>query len=101
MEKKIFAIMALTLFVAAGCSSEPPQPGRGFGDSNAQNLSIQVLDPKPDLAGKEVPDLNGRRDALAMERYQTGKTITPVAMRTTSGVISGGGAGGTTGAAGQ
>jgi hypothetical protein len=89
MEKKIFAIGALTMLMAAGCSSAPVRPGPGFGDANAQNLAIQVVNPKPDLTGKEIPDYAGRRDALAIERYETGKIHKPVALRTTSGVISG------------
>lgn len=90
MEKKTFAIAALTLFVAAGCSSDPLQSGPGFGNSIAQNRALEVIDPKPDLTGKEIPDLSGRRDALAIERYETGKTIKPEALRTTTS----GGAGG-------
>lgn len=94
MDKRIFTIGVLTLFITAGCSSSPyavPQPpGPGFGDSQAQNLNLQILDPKPDLAGKEVPALDGRRDALAMDRYQTGKTIKPIALKTST--IGAGGA---------
>jgi len=92
MEKKTFAIAALTLFVAAGCSDVRPEPGPGFGDATAHNMALEIVDPKPDLTGKEIPDLSGRRDALAIDRYETGKTLKPLALRTTTGVISGGGA---------
>jgi hypothetical protein len=59
--------------------------GPGYGNAAAQNAAVQGVDPQPAYADAGAPDLNGRRAALAIERYESGKTIRPIRLGTTSG----------------
>jgi hypothetical protein len=46
-------------------------------------MSVQVIDPAPNLEGKEIPDMAGTRANGAMERYNTGTVIEPESIETT------------------
>jgi hypothetical protein len=79
--------------LAIGCADVPEPSGPGFGNAVTHNAEVQIIDPEPALAGRETPDLDGRRGALAIQRYKTGKTIEPERQRM-SGAAGGGGGGG-------
>ncbi len=70
------------LFAVAACQHLEPL-GRDFGNAYNHNLSVQVIDPAPNLEGKEIPDLEGVRAAGAIERYNTGAEIEPESIETT------------------
>jgi hypothetical protein len=44
-----------------------------------------VIDPAPNLEGKENPDMAGTRASQAIKRYDTGTVIQPEQIDTTSG----------------
>jgi hypothetical protein len=74
------------LFAVAACAQyQNTEPlGRDYGDAVNHNLSVHVIDPAPDLEGKEIPDMNGTRAAGALERYNTGTELEPESIDTTS-----------------
>jgi hypothetical protein len=78
--------------LAIGCADVPEPSGPGFGNAFRHNAEVQVIDPEPALAGRETPDLNGKRAALAIQRYEAGKTLEPERQR--MGGVGGGGGGG-------
>jgi hypothetical protein len=73
------------LFAVAACQHLEPL-GRDYGNAVTHNMSVQVIDPAPNLEGKEIPDMEGTRAAGAMERYDTGTVIAPETIETTSAV---------------
>ena len=74
------------LFAVAACAQwQNKEPlGRDYGDAMSHNLSVQVIDPAPDLEGKEIPDMAGTRASGAIDRYDTGTVIEPESIDTTS-----------------
>ena len=74
------------LFAVAACAQyQNKEPmGRDYGDAVHHNLSVHVIDPAPNLEGKEIPDMNGNRAAGALQRYKTGTEIEPETIDTTS-----------------
>ena len=73
------------LFAAAACAQyENDTPlGRDYGNAVTHNMSVQVIDPAPNLEGKEIPNMEGTRAAGAIERYDTGTVIEPETIETT------------------
>ena len=73
------------LFAVAACAQWQNKEtlGRDYGNSVHHNMSVQVIDPAPNLEGKEIPDMDGTRAAGAMERYNTGTVIEPEDIETT------------------
>jgi hypothetical protein len=74
------------LFAVAACAQyqNKESMGRDYGDAVHHNLSVHVIDPAPNLKGKETPDMNGNRAAGALERYKTGTELEPESIDTTS-----------------
>ncbi len=74
------------LFAVAACAQyQNKEPmGRDYGDAVHHNLSVHVIDPAPNLEGKEIPDMNGNRAAGALQRYKTGTELEPESIDTTS-----------------
>ena len=74
------------LFAVAACAQwqNKESLGRDYGNAVTHNMSVQVIDPAPNLEGKEIPDLDGVRANGAMERYNTGTVIEPETIETTS-----------------
>ena len=74
------------LFAVAACAQyQNKEPmGRDYGDAVHHNLSVHVIDPAPNLEGKEIPDMNGNRAAGALQRYKTGTELEPETIDTTS-----------------
>ncbi len=70
------------LFAVAACQHLEPL-GRDYGNAVTHNLSVHVIDPAPNLEGKEIPDMEGTRAAGAMERYDAGTEIEPESIETT------------------
>jgi hypothetical protein len=73
------------LFAVAACQHLEPI-GRDYGNAVTHNMSMQVIDPAPNLEGKEIPDMEGTRAAGAIERYNTGTVIEPETIETTSAI---------------
>ena len=75
------------LFAVTACAQwQNKEPlGRDYGNAVTHNMSVQVIDPAPNLEGKEIPDMAGTRANGAMERYNTGTVIAPETIDTTSG----------------
>jgi hypothetical protein len=57
-------------------------PFVGYGNSVHQNSAVMIIDPQPATAANVDLDLDGRKDALAIERYRVGQVIPPVELRT-------------------
>ena len=74
------------LFAVAACAQyQNKEPmGRDYGDAVHHNLSVHVIDPAPNLEGKEIPDMNGNRASGALQRYKTGTELEPESIDTTS-----------------
>jgi hypothetical protein len=73
------------LFAVAACQHLKPL-GRDYGNAVNHNLSVHVINPAPNLEGKEIPDMEGTRAASAMERYDTGTVFAPETIETTSAI---------------
>ena len=75
------------LFAVAACAQWQNKEtlGRDYGNSVNHNMSVHVIDPAPNLEGKEIPDMEGTRASGAMERYNAGTVIAPETIDTTSG----------------
>jgi hypothetical protein len=75
------------LFAVAACAQWQNKDtlGREYGDATTHNISVQVIDPAPNLEGKEIPDMAGTRASGAVNRYDTGTEIEPESIETTAG----------------
>ncbi len=78
---KTLFVLGLPLIVAACNHTTPLRPD--FGNSVYHNMSMHIINPAPDYAGREVPDMAGTRAASALKRYDTGTVIEPVSIETT------------------
>lgn len=58
----------------------------GYGDAVRQNNAVMIVDPQPVSAANVDLDFDGRKDAIAIERYRTGTVIPPEELET-SGVL--------------
>lgn len=87
MKQMIKLLPFALLFAAAACSqySNKEPLGRDYGNAVNHNMSVQVIDPAPNLEGKEIPDMAGPRASGAIKRYDTGTVIQPEQLDTTSG----------------
>lgn len=85
MRQTMKALPVVLLFAVAACAQyQNDQPlGRDFGNAVTHNMSVQVIDPAPNLEGKEIPNMEGTRAAGAIERYDTGTVIEPETIETT------------------
>ena len=54
----------------------------GYGDSVRQNNAVMIIDPQPASAANVDLDFDGRKDAIAIERYRTGQVIPPDELKT-------------------
>ena len=70
------------LFAVAACQHLAPL-GRDYSNAVNHNLSVQVIDPAPNLEGKGIPDMEGTRASGAVDRYDTGTVIKPESIETT------------------
>ena len=70
----------------AACDHSVYQDSReqfvGYGDSVRQNSAVMIIDPQPASAGNVDLDFDGRKDAIAIERYRTGTVIPPEELST-------------------
>jgi len=70
----------------AACDPSVYQDSRtqfvGYGDAVRQNNAIMIIDPQPASAANVDLDFDGRKDAIAIERYRTGQVIPPEDMAT-------------------
>ena len=86
MRQTIKVLPFALLFAVAACAQYQHEEsmGRDYGDAVHHNLSVHVIDPAPNLEGKEVPDMEGNRAAGALQRYKTGTELEPESIDTTS-----------------
>jgi type IV pilus biogenesis protein CpaD/CtpE len=89
---KIFRVATLTVVMAgaalAGCSDiyydRRETIASGAADAVASNLAVQTVDPwPPNVANQNIP-MDGARAALAIDRYRTGRVISPSGAGTSS-----------------
>ena len=81
---KTLLVLGLPLILAA-CDVDytNKSPLRAtYGNATYHNLSMQIIDPAPNLEGREVPDMNAIRAADAIDRYETGTVFEPEAIET-------------------
>ena len=78
MKTVLTASSIALLFFVAGCQHTQPL-GRDFGNSVHHNMSMHIIDPAPSFEGREVPDMDAERAAVAIENYTTGNVIEPEA----------------------
>lgn len=77
------AIAALSLAACApSVYQDSTTPTVGYGNAVRQNAAVMIIDPQPVSAANVDLDLDGRRAAIAIERYRTGTVIPPREMRT-------------------
>lgn len=57
-------------------------PIPGYGNAVKQNAAVMIIDPQPASAANVNIDFDGRKDAIAIERYRTGTVIPPEELRT-------------------
>ncbi len=74
MKTALTASSIALLFFVAGCQHTQPL-GRDFGNSVHHNMSMHIIDPAPSFEGREIPDMEGERAAIAKEAYDTGAVI--------------------------
>lgn len=87
--RQLMKLLPLALLFALGACAQyqNKEPlGRDYGNAVTHNMSVQVINPAPDLEGKEVPDMAGTRASGAINRYDTGTVIKPQRIDTTSGL---------------
>ncbi len=87
MKLSTMLLPVILSWALAGCQDRQPL-GRDFGNAVRHNMSVHIINPAPDYAGRKSPGLDGIRAADVLERYQKGRVIKPKAVSTTS---SGGG----------
>ena len=84
--KQTMKLLPLALLFAVGACAQysNTEPlGRDYGNAVNHNMSVQVIDPAPNLEGKEIPDMAGTRASGAIKRYDTGTVIQPEQIDTT------------------
>ncbi len=64
---------ALLWPILAGCANTTFD--EAFGNAVEQNKAAHIVNPEP--AAVDVPDLEGARAALAVQRYKRGQVIRP------------------------
>jgi hypothetical protein len=77
-------IAAATMLAACAPSvyQDSTSPIPGYGNAVKQNSAVMIIDPQPASAANVDIDFDGRRGAIAIERYRTGKVIPPEELRT-------------------
>ena len=92
------ALVGATLGLSA-CVQSRLSIAEDYGQAIRQDLVAQVADPDAHYKGVPAPGTNGRRGALAQDRYNRNAVIQP-ASTSTSNTATGGGGGGGGGSAG-
>lgn len=83
--KQTMKLLPFALLIAVAACTQNKEPlGRDYGNAVNHNMSVQVIDPAPNLEGKEIPDMAGTRASGAIERYDTGTVIQPEQLETTT-----------------
>ncbi len=76
----VTATALLVLLLATGCSSRffapPPDDYRPLGNATSQNIAAHIVNPNPPDR-QAPPNLDGRRAAVAIGRYQRNRVIRP------------------------
>jgi hypothetical protein len=80
-----FGLLLVGVALAA-CDASVYQDSRtqfvGYGDAVRQNNAVMIIDPQPVSAANVDLDFDGRKDAIAIERYRTGQVIPPKELST-------------------
>lgn len=90
--RKIMTLCLLTGLAGGlgGCVQSQAHLSPDFGVATRQALAAQIADPDARYRGDPAPGADGRRAALAQERYGTGTVLPPAAAAST---ITAGGVG--------
>ena len=78
----VCASAALLAACAPSVYQDSTTPIPGYGNAVKQNSAVMIIDPQPASADNVDIDFDGRADAIAIERYRTGKVIPPEELRT-------------------
>jgi hypothetical protein len=85
MTKRI-ALGFIAATLVAGCAPSVYRDSTtaipGYGNAVKQNAAVMIIDPQPVSAANVDIDFDGRKDAIAIERYRTGTVIPPEELRT-------------------
>ena len=79
----VFVSAALLAACAPSVYQDSTTPIPGYGNAVKQNSAVMIIDPQPVSAANVDIDFDGRRGAIAIERYRTGTVIPPEEQRTT------------------
>ena len=84
--KTITILLATAGAIAlAGCQTEPRLVNHpSFGNSVRHNMAVHIINPRPAMAATEATDLDGKRAAGAIGRYERGEVIQPLDVTTSS-----------------
>ena len=83
----VFVSAALLAACAPSVYQDSTTPIPGYGNAVKQNSAVMIIDPQPVSAANVDIDFDGRRGAIAIERYRTGTVIPPEEQRTTDVLI--------------
>ncbi len=78
----VFASAAMLAACAPSVYRDSTTPAPGYGNAVKQNAAVMIIDPQPASAANVDIDFDGRRGAIAIERYRTGTVIPPEELRT-------------------
>lgn len=81
-------LLALAAAATLSACADPGETSPNFGNAVRHNMAVHIINPAPDYGADMLPTGDGRRQALATERYATGKVLRPPAPSTTSGALS-------------
>ena len=84
MKLSTMLLPVILLWASTGCQDRQPL-GRDYGNAVRHNMSVHIINPAPDYAGRVPPGFDGIRATEVFERYQKGKVIKPKAVTTTGG----------------
>lgn len=101
--KKTMLFAAACLIPLAACTTanqDEGVPAPHLGEAVKRNIAAQVVNPDAPLADEGPQTMDGRRAALAQERYATGKVVQPedtsvTQLQQNNGSNGGGGTGST------
>ncbi len=82
--KTITILLATAGAIAlAGCQTQPRLVNHpSFGNSVRHNMAVHIINPRPAMAATEATDLEGKRAAGAIGRYERGEVFQPLDITT-------------------
>lgn len=75
------AVALAPAMIIISCTNTPDLSS-DFGDAVASNKAMHIINPGPADAALEAPEMEGKRAALALDRYVRGETTELEQLRT-------------------